>query len=88
MGVKKVMYELSWFTAAKEEYDKLDGTQKIQVNKGLQRIVERGMEAGKHLEKKRFDLSSCREIKLLRLGLRIVFKESTEGIEIIDIELL
>ncbi len=79
------MFELSWFDAAKEEYDKLDGSQKIQVNKGLQRIKERGMDAGKHLEKKRYDLSMCREIKMRRLGLRIVFNRSAEGIEIIDI---
>lgn len=79
------MFELLWFDAAKEEYDKLDGSQKIQVNKGLQRIKERGMDAGKYLEKKRYDLSMCREIKMRRLGLRIVFKQSSEGIEIIDV---
>ncbi|MGI6154971.1 MAG: addiction module toxin RelE [Enterococcus lemanii] len=79
------MFALQWFDEAKAEYDKLDGSQKIQVNKGLKRIEERGMDAGKHLEKKRYDLSMCREIKMKRLGLRIVFKQSKNGIEIIDV---
>jgi len=79
------MYELAWFKQADIEYQKLDGSQKIQVNKGLQRIKNLGMDAGKKLEKKKYDLSMCREIKMKRLGLRIVFKQSTKGIEIIDI---
>lgn len=67
------MYKLAWFIDAEKEYRKLDGSQKVQVNKGLQRIMLRGMAAGKKLEKKEYDLSSCREIKLKRLGLRIIF---------------
>lgn len=79
------MYELVWFDEAKEDVDKLDGSQKIQVNKGLIRIAQRGMEAGKKLAKKKFALSFCREIKMKRLGLRIVFKQHDNKIEVIDI---
>lgn len=79
------MFALQWFDEAKAEYDKLDGFQKVQVNKGLKRIEEHGMDAGKYLEKKRYDLPMCREIKMKRLGLRIVFKQSKNGIEIIDV---
>ncbi|UUX32781.1 addiction module toxin RelE [Fundicoccus culcitae] len=79
------MFKLEWFEEAKKDYDKLEGSQKIQVNKGLQKISERGMSAGKRLEKREVDLSMCREIKLKRLGLRIIFRESSKGIEIIEI---
>lgn len=79
------MYELKWFYDAKVEYDKLNGSQKVQVNKGLKRIIERGMDAGNRLEKKKYNLSMCREIIMKRLGLRIVFKQNSETIEIIDI---
>ncbi|MDF7683332.1 addiction module toxin RelE [Lactobacillus sp. ESL0679] len=79
------MYQLSWFKEAAEEYRKLDGSQKIQVKKGLVKIQERGLQAGKPLAKKKYDLSMCREIKMRRLGLRIIFKESNESIQIIDI---
>lgn len=48
------------------------------------------MSAGKPLSKKKYDLSQCREIKMKRLGLRIVFKEVLHGnkestLEIIDV---
>lgn len=79
------MYILIWFKEAKKEYDKLDGSQKIQVNKGLLKIEELGMKTGKKLEKKKYDLSKCNEIKMKRLGLRIIFKENQGGIDIIDI---
>lgn len=79
MGVILGMYQLSWFKEAAEEYRKLDGSQRIQVKKGLVKIKERGLQAGKPLTKKKYDLSMC------RLGLRIIFKESNKSIQIIDI---
>ncbi|WEV44171.1 addiction module toxin RelE [Lactobacillus sp. ESL0684] len=79
------MYQLSWFKEAVTEYQKLDGSQKLQIKKGIARITERGMQAGKLLAKKKYDLSMCREIKMRRLGLRIVFKQNNQAIQIIDI---
>lgn len=79
------MFQIEWFKEVAQEYVKLDGSQKLQVKKGIKRIQERGMDAGKQLEKKKYDLSMCREIKMRRLGLRIVFKENNRKMEIIDI---
>lgn len=78
-------YTLIWYDEAKKEYKKLDGNQRIQVDKGLERIRRRGINSGKSLAKKKYNLSNCYEIKMKRLGLRIVFKEKKNKIEIVEI---
>ncbi|MDU5337197.1 addiction module toxin RelE [Enterococcus sp.] len=77
-------YELSWFEEAVKDYKKLDGSQKIQVDKGLEKIIVKGMQAGKELHG---NLKQCREIKHKRMGIRIIFKENieTDSIDVIDI---
>lgn len=77
-------YRLNWFEKAKADYHSLDGSQLIQVDKGLERILAKGMLAGTPLHG---NLSQCREIKHKRLGLRIIFKENrdTGEIDVIDI---
>lgn len=77
-------YELSWFEDAVKDYKKLDGSQKIQVDKGLEKIKVKGMQAGKELHG---NLKQCREIKHKRMGIRIIFKENieTDSIDVIDI---
>lgn len=80
-------YKLEWMKDARKDYQKLDGSQKIQIDKGLNKIIEKGMQAGKGLQG---NLSQCREIKHRRLGLRIIFtcqsdKQLIEVIEIIVI---
>lgn len=77
-------FNLEWFEEAKKDYEKLDGSQKIQVDKGLEKIIDKGMQAGKELHG---NLKQCREIKHKRLGIRIIFKENTAlgTIDVIDI---
>lgn len=76
------MYELEFLPEAKVEKDQLDGSQLVFVEKGLDRIKILGMKAGQPLHGK---LAGCKKLKNKRLGLRIVFRPSPNGIEIIQI---
>lgn len=76
------MYELEFLPEAKAEKDQLDGSQLVFVEKGLDRIKILGMKAGQPLHGK---LAGCKKLKNKRLGLRIVFRPSPNGIEIIQI---
>ena len=76
------MYELEFLPEAKVEKDQLDGSQLVFVKKGLDRIKILGMKAGQPLHGK---LAGCKKLKNKRLGLRIVFRPSPNGIEIIQI---
>jgi mRNA interferase RelE/StbE len=75
-------YRLEWTELSKKDYDALDGSEKVVVDKGLARIRMFGMAAGAPL---RGELSKYRKIKHRRMGLRIIFRESETGIEIIEI---
>jgi mRNA interferase RelE/StbE len=75
-------YTLEWTDLSKKDYEKLDGSEKVVVDKGLTRIRLFGMEAGQPLSGA---LSSCRRIKHRKMGLRIVFRQSGDTIEIIEI---
>jgi mRNA interferase RelE/StbE len=75
-------YELEWTELSKKDYDSLDGSEKVVVDKGLTRIRLFGMAAGEPLSG---NLSSCRKIKHRKRGLRIVFRRSKTGVEIIEI---
>jgi mRNA interferase RelE/StbE len=74
--------ELEWTELSKKDYDSLDGSEKVVVDKGLTRIRLFGMEAGAPLSGA---LSSCRKIKHRKRGLRIVFRKSETGAGIIEI---
>lgn len=76
------MYELNYLEGAKKDYDTLDGSQKKLVDKSLKRIKQRGMQAGEAL---RGELAGCNKLKHKKAGLRVIFRESSKGIEIIDI---
>ena len=76
------MYELEFLPEAKVEKDQLDGSQLVFVEKGRDRIKILGMKAGQPLHGK---LAGCKKLKNKRLGLRIVFRPSPNGIEIIQI---
>ena len=65
-----------------QDYNSLDGSQKKHVRKSLQKIKQNGMNTGKTFHG---DLSDCRRLKHKRLGLRVIFKQSDNGIEIIEI---
>ncbi len=67
---------------SKADYDKLDGSQKKQILKSLVKIEDSGMETGQPLHGK---LSDCRKLKHKKLGLRLIFRQSSVGIQIIEI---
>lgn len=75
-------YVINYFRKAKLEYERLDGSQKVFVNKGLARISRLGMQAGQPLKG---DLSLCRKLKNKKMGLRIVFTQDGEKINVIQI---
>ena len=76
------MYQLEWTQYSKEDYEQLDGSQKIFVNKALDRIKLRGMEAGQSLHG---DLAQCNKLKNKKMGLRIIFREVEGTIQVIQI---
>ena len=67
---------LAWLKEAVSDYKKLDGSQKVQVDKGLEKIKNDPDNAGKPLAG---NLIMLREIKMKRLGLRIIFMPTDEG---------
>ena len=64
------------------DYEGLDGSQKTQVLKSLLKIEKSGMQAGQPLHGKLWD---CRRLKHRKLGLRVIFRQSNAGIEIVEI---
>lgn len=75
-------YDLDFFKEAQKEFDRLDGSQKIFVNKALQRIRNQGMQAGVPLSGA---LEGCNKLKHRKLGLRIVFRQAHDQVQIIQI---
>ena len=66
---------------SKSDYDNLDGSQKKQILKSLIKIEENGMNTGQPLHGILWD---CRKLKHKTLGLRVIFRQSIFGIEIIE----
>lgn len=75
-------YNLKYFPEAKEEYNALNSSQRVFVDKGLDRIKVYGMQAGAPLHG---PLEGCNKLKNRKLGLRIVFKQDRDSIKIIQI---
>ena len=67
---------------SQSDYAGLDGSQKTQVLKSLTKIEKSGMSTGQPLHGKLWD---CRRLKHRKLGLRVIFRQSEAGIEIIEI---
>lgn len=76
------MFKIVFTESSKKDFNQLDGSQKLQIRKSLLKLEEQGMQAGQELHGK---LSDCRKLKHKKLGLRVVFKQSDFGIEIIEI---
>jgi len=70
---------------SKSDYNSLDGSQKKQILKSLLKIEKNGMNTGIPLHGNLWD---CRKLKHKKLGLRVVFRQSEEGIEIIEIVII
>ena len=79
MGIN---YEIKLTESSKKDLAKLENSQKQQILKSFVKIEQQGMLAGQKLHGK---LSDCRKLKHKRLGLRVIFRESPIGIEIIEI---
>ena len=75
-------YDVVFIEEAKKDYQALDGSQKILVRKSIAKLQAYGMEVGKPLKG---ELSGCRKLKHKKAGLRIVFRESEKGLEIIQV---
>lgn len=75
-------YKIKYTSASKKDYEKLDNSQKLQIRKSLKKIEEFGLDTGKPLRGK---LADCKKMKHKKLGLRVIFKQSDLGIEIIEI---
>lgn len=76
------MYQLEWTQYSKEDYEQFDGIKKIFVNKALDRIKLRGMEAGQSLYG---SLAQCNKLKNKKMSLRIIFREAKGSIQVIQI---
>jgi len=75
-------FSLSFYSEAKKDFKKLDGTQKIFVLKAFNRIIQKGMSAGQALHG---ELHNCRKLKNKKMGLRIVFTQEDNQINIVEI---
>lgn len=75
-------YQLVYFKKALQEYENLDGSQLVFVDKGLDRIAALGMTAGQPLRGK---LAGCNKIKNRKMGLRIIFTQEDKNIKIVQI---
>jgi mRNA interferase RelE/StbE len=76
-------FDFIYTNASQKDYDKLDNSQKLQIQKSLTKIREQGMQAGQALHGRLWD---CRKLKHKKLGLRVIFRNSeASGIEIIEI---
>lgn len=76
------MYEIEWTEYSRRDYESLDGSQKILVDKSLNRIKQRGMGAGKPC---RNELAGCNRLKHRKADLRVIFRQRHQTIEIIQI---
>lgn len=76
------MYQIEWTEYSRDDYNKLDGSQKIFVDKALNRIKVRGMDAGQPLHGA---LTNCNKLKNKKMGLRVIFREAQGKVEVIQI---
>ncbi|MFL2106610.1 type II toxin-antitoxin system RelE family toxin [Desemzia sp. FAM 23991] len=76
------MYQIEWTEYSKDDYDKLDGSQKVFVDKALNRIKLRGMDAGQPLHGA---LAQCNKMKNKKMGLRVIFREVHGKFEVIQV---
>lgn len=71
---------------ALKEYQKLDGSVLGIVNKAVDELEYRADEVGKTLGNKgNTKLAGCKEIKLREAGIRIVFRVTTETVEVLRV---
>lgn len=76
------MHQIEWTEYSRDDYDKLDGIQKIFVDKALNRIKLRGMDAGQPLHGA---LAQCNKLKNKKMGLRVIFRKVQGKVEVIQV---
>ncbi len=76
------MYQIKWTEYSRDEYDNLDGSQKIFVDKVFNRVKLRGMDAGQLLHSA---LTQCNKLKNKKMGLRVIFREIQSEFEVIQV---
>jgi len=76
------MFEIKLAHGANNDFEELDGSQKIQVLKSFTKIEKHGMNVGERLSGK---LHDCNKLKHKKLGLRVIFREHNSEIEVIEI---
>jgi mRNA interferase RelE/StbE len=67
------------------DFNNLDGSLKRQILKSLIKIENYGMNTGQPLYG---NLSDCRKLKHKRLGIRVIFRQSEAGMEIVEIVII
>lgn len=81
-GWEQTLHQIEWTEYSKEDYDNLDGSQKVFVDKALNRIKLHGMDTGQPLHGA---LAQCNKLKNRKMGLRIIFREVQGKFEVIQI---
>lgn len=75
-------FVVQYLKDAEKDYQKLDGSQRVFVDKAITRIEYLGLECGQSLKG---DLIGYRKLKNRKMGLRIVFGQDGEKLKIINI---
>lgn len=79
-------FDIVFIEDAKEDYRKLDGSEKKYVDIALAKIQWRADELGEKLTKKGdSNLIGCKKIKFRKIGIRIVFRITGDHVEIVEI---
>lgn len=77
---------LDFFDEAIEDYNSLDGSQKVVVMKALEKIAENGQNLGEPLRNTNTsNLSGYRKVKIKREGIRIVYSITNSKVDITQI---
>ena len=81
------MADVFFWKEAEKDYKKLDGGLKQWVDADKERLEKRGSEIGKSLRNNSYSkLAGFKELKNDKMGVRLIYKPSSEGIiEIIEI---
>ncbi|SJN25040.1 hypothetical protein FM115_03205 [Marinilactibacillus psychrotolerans 42ea] len=77
-----MVYKVEFIEEAIQDFKKLDRSQQILIRKSILKIEKYGMQVGEDL---RGELSGCRKLKHKKAGLRVVFRETKNGLGIIQI---
>lgn len=79
-------FEVRFDPSALDEYQDLDPSVVVDVDKALEKLETRAEEIGKPLENKySAKFHGCKEIKLRRAGLRIIFRVTNETVDVLRI---